>query len=80
MDLGILAVNTLNEFGILGTPDNRIRRPKDGYHWLAPDHVFGEATAVRISAGRSDQDYSYKTHFEIWRENKEFERQNISMS
>ena len=29
---------------------------------------------------RSDQDYSYKTDFEIWRGNQKFERQNISMS
>ena len=33
-----------------------------------------------MSAARSDQDYSYKTDFEIWRENQEFEHQNISMS
>ena len=41
---------------------------------------FGEVTAVGMSAARSDQDYSYKTDFGIWRENQEFEHQNIPMS
>ena len=57
-----------------------IRRPKDGSHWSASDHVFGEATEVGISAAKSDHDYNYKTDFEFWRENQEFERQNIFMS
>ena len=35
---------------------------------------------VGMSAARSDQDYSYKTDFEISRENQEFERQNILLS
>ena len=47
---------------------------------MATDHVFGEAASVRMSAEKSDHDYSYKTNFEIWRENYEFERHNISMS
>ena len=80
VDLGILAINILNESGVLGTPNNNIQRPMDWYHWTSPDHVFCEATAVVMSAARSDQDYSYKTDFEIWRENQEFEHQNISMS
>ena len=29
---------------------------------------------------KSDYNYNYKTDFQIWRENKEFKRQNISMS
>ena len=33
-----------------------------------------------MSAENSDYDYKYKTEFQIWRENQEFERQNISMS
>ena len=52
----------------------------DGFHWSTPDHVFGEAAVVRTSAEKSDHDYSYKTDFEIWRENQEFERQMFSMS
>ena len=60
VDLGLPAVNTSNKFGILGTLATRIRMLEDGSHWSAPDHVFGEATAVIMSVARSDQDYSYK--------------------
>ena len=52
----------------------------DGSHCSTPDRVFGEATAVEMSAARSDHECNYKTDFEIWRENKEFEHQNILMS
>ena len=52
----------------------------DGSQWSAPDHIFGEATAVGISAENSDHDYNYKTEFQIWKEDKEFERQNFPMS
>ena len=34
-----------------------------GFHWSDPDHVFGEASAVRMSVASSDQDYSYETYF-----------------
>ena len=47
----------------------------DRYHRSTPDHVFGEATVVGISAAKSDHDYNYKNDFEILRENQEFERQ-----
>ena len=80
MELGIPAVNTSNDFGIQVTPDTRTRSPMDGSHWSASDHIFGEATAVRISAARSEQKYSYKTDFQIWRGNQYFGNQNISMS
>ena len=80
MDLGLLPVNTLNEFGILGTPSTGIRRPTDGFHWSAPDNVFGKATLFGMSAERSDQEYNYKTDSEICRENQDFGRQNILMS
>ena len=66
--------------GILGTPDIRIIRPTYEYHWSATDNVFGLATAVGMSAERLDQDYRYKPDFEIWRENQDFGRQNISTS
>ena len=59
VDLGLPAVNTLDEFGILGTPATMIRSTADGYHWSALDNVFGEATAVGMGAARSDQEYSY---------------------
>ena len=32
MDLGLLAINTLNESGFLGNIATRILRPMDGYH------------------------------------------------
>ena len=75
MDLGIPTINALNKINVLGTPDTRILRPMDRYHRSTPDHVFGEATAVGISAAKSDHDYNYKNDFEILRENQEFERQ-----
>ena len=80
MELGIPAVNTSGEVNILGTPATRIRRLMDVSHWSALDHVFDEATAVGTSTTRSGQDYSYKTDFQIWRENQDFGRQNNSMS
>ena len=71
VDLGVPAINTLNESSVLGTPATRIRMQTDGYHWTAPDHIFGEATVVGMSAARSDMDYSYKTDLTIWRKNQE---------
>ena len=63
VDFGLPAINKLNESGVLGTPATSIKRLTDGSHWTAPDHVFGEATAVGMSTARSDLDYSYKTGF-----------------
>ena len=79
MDLGLPAINTPNELGVLHTNATSIKRPTNGSRWSVPYHVFGEATAVGMSATRSDQDYSYKTDFENWREIQEFERQHILM-
>ena len=80
VDLGLLTINTSNDLSLLVTPATRIRRPTDGYHWSMTDRVFGEATSVIMNVARSGQDYSYKTNFEIWRENQESERLNILMS
>ena len=80
VDLGIPSINTLNESGVLGTPVTRIRRPTDGSHCTTPDNFFGEETEVGMSAAKLDHEYIYKTDFEIWKENQEFGRQNISMS
>ena len=33
-----------------------------------------------MSAAKPNHDYNYKTEFEIWRKNQEFERQNFLMS
>ena len=56
MDMGIPSINLLNGSSVLGTPATRILRPTDEYYWTAPDHVFGEATAVVISAKNSDHE------------------------
>ena len=69
VEFGLLAVNTSDEVDILGTPATRIRRQTDGSHWLAPYHLFGRAKAVGMSATRSEQDYSYRTDYQIWRGN-----------
>ena len=65
MDMGILAIHALNESDFLGTSITSIQRLTYGYHWRAPDHVFGEATSVGMSAEKSDNEYSYKTDFGI---------------
>ena len=80
MDLGIPAINTLNKSGVLGTKATSIQRPRDVSHCSRPDNIFGEATSAGMSAAKLDHDYSYKTYFEIWRENREFEHQKNSMS
>ena len=80
VELGLPAVNTSDEFNTFGTPATMVRRPMDGSHWSAPDHVSGESTLVGMSRTRPEQNYSYKTVFEIWRENQDFGRQNNSMS
>ena len=80
VDLGLPVINTFNEISVIGTSATRIQSPTDVSHWTAPDHVFSEAAAVGMSAEKSDHEYSYKTDFEIWRENQDFERQNILMS
>ena len=69
LNFGFLAVNASDEFNTFGTSDTRFRRPTKGYHWFVQDHVLGEATVVRMSGTSSEQNYSYKTDFEIWREN-----------
>ena len=75
MNLGILAINTLEELSSFCTPDTRVGRPMDVPNWSASGHVFGEVTAVGMSGTRSEQNYSYKTDFEIWSENQDFRRQ-----
>ena len=80
VDLGIPAVNESDEVNIFGTPATIIRRPMDGFRWYAPDHIFGKASAAGMSATRSEQDNTYKTDFQIWRENRNFGRQYNSTS
>ena len=45
-----------------------------------PDHFLGETIAVGISAAKSDHEYNYKTDFEIWGGNQEFERHLFLMN
>ena len=78
MNMGLSSINKFNESGVLGTPATRIQRSTDRSHWGTPYHVFGEGISFGMSAAKSDHDYNYKTDFEIWRGNKEFERQTIS--
>ena len=80
MNLGFSTINALDESSAISTPATIIQRPVDGSHWSGPDYVFGKATSIGMSAAKSDHDYNYKTEFQIWKENKEFERQNISIS
>ena len=65
VELGIMATNTLDEVNIFGNPATIIINLKDGSHWYAPDHVFGEATEDKMSATRSEQEYRYKTDFKF---------------
>ena len=80
LDMGFPAINTLNESGVFGTPATSFRRLTDASHWSTQDHVFGEAKSVGMSVANSDHDYSYRTDFEIWRKNQQFDCQNILMS
>ena len=59
--LGLPTINTLNESSVLGNTATRIISPTYVPHWSVPDHVFGEATAVVMSAAKSYHDYNYKT-------------------
>ena len=70
MDLGYWTINALDKSSGLITRAARIRRTSNGAHCSAPNHVFGETTAVGVSEAKSDHDYNYKTEFRIWKENK----------
>ena len=67
MDLGFLTINALGESSGLSTTATRIQRPADGSYWSASDQFFGETTAVGVSESKSDNDYNYKTEFQIWK-------------
>ena len=80
MYLGILNINELDEGSGLRTPATIIRRPMEGSHRSVPNHIFGETTEVGVSEAMYDYDYNYKTEFQIWKENNEFERECFSIS
>ena len=65
VDLGILTIYSLDEGRGLSTPTTIIRRPADGSHWSAPNHIFGETIAIEVSEAKSDYDYNYKTKFKF---------------
>ena len=73
-DLGLLIIDALDKVSDLSTHATRIQRPTDGAH------SFGGTTGVEVSAAKSDYDYNYKTDFQVRKEDKEFERQNVSRS
>ena len=55
---GFPIINTSYEFKTFGTPATIIISSMDGPHWSALDHIFGKATAVVMSAIRSELGYS----------------------
>ena len=79
MNLGLLAINAFDEISSLSTPATRILWHTDGTHWSVPGHVFGEAIEVGMRTANSGHDYNCKPEFQVWKENKKFERQNILM-
>ena len=79
VDLRISIVDALGRGVRLWTPAIIVGRPTDVAYWNVPDHIFGENIQVGYSV-ITNSEYSYKTDFEIWRENQEFERQNNARS
>ena len=65
INLGFLTINALDEICALSTPATRIQQPMGAAHWSALDHVFGEASAVEMSAAKSYHGYNYKNEFQI---------------
>ena len=45
VNFGITDVNAANEFGSIGTPATRVRRPTDESNWLPPGHLICEIAA-----------------------------------
>ena len=80
VDMGLTTIDTLYEGSGISKPATIIRRSTDGAHWSTPNHIFDETIAVGVSEAKYDYGYNYKTEFQIWKENKKFERQNILMS
>ena len=70
VDLGISAINALDEGSGLSPPATRIQSPMYGDYLSAPNHIFGETTAVRVSKAKYFYDYNYKTEFQIWKKSK----------
>ena len=60
--LGFSSFDVLDKVTGLWTPATRVGRPIDFSRWSAPDHIFGETTAVG-DAVSANSDYNYKTYF-----------------
>ena len=56
MDMGFSAINSLDKGSVISTSAIKIIMPRDGNHWSAPNHMFGETTAVGVSEAKSDYD------------------------
>ena len=67
VDLGILAINALDEGSGIITPANRIQRPMDGPNWRAHNNIFGETSSVGVIEERFDYDSNYKLIFKFGR-------------
>ena len=63
--LGLSTINALDKGSSLCTPSTIVGKPTDGAHWRAPNHIFGETTAVGndVIAEKYDYDYNYQTDF-----------------
>ena len=53
VDLGFSTIISLDEVSGISTTATRIQNPADGVYWRAPNHVFDENTAVRVSEAKS---------------------------
>ena len=77
--LGLSTIDALAKLAALWAPAARVGRPKYVVHWSAPNHVFGETIEVG-DAVSAKSDYNYRTDFETWTENQEFELQKNARS
>ena len=74
VDLGLSTNDVLDKGASIWNPYTRVGRPTYAAHWSTLGHIFGKTTAVgNYVIAKSD--YNYKTDFDTWRENQEFESQ-----
>ena len=82
MTRGFSTIDTLNKGAGVWIPGTRVRSPPDYAHWNTADHYVGQSTNVRdaVSTKSYYSEEKYKTDFEIWRGNIQFEREKIEIS
>ena len=78
-DHGFSTVYAPNKGAGIWIPATRVKRSTNISHWSALDHAVVKITEVR-DAVSAKSDYNYKTNFEIWRKNLQFEHQKIARS